>query len=170
VEVERKPRRVEIFNIQILEAALPRVTMEVTCSRGTYIRTLCEDIGETLGCGGCMEQLTRTRVAQFTIRESHTLAEIEEMVHNGQGSALVLPIDQVFSQCPRAVATEVFQRALENGNRIPIDALAEWQEDWKEKDLRLYDSAHRFVGIYRYQREAGDLKPVKMFYDFQELS
>ena len=61
-EVERKTRKVQILDIQIKEVKLPRVRMEVSCSKGTYIRTLCHDIGEELGCGGCMEQLLRTRV------------------------------------------------------------------------------------------------------------
>ena len=67
IQVERKPRRVQFHRIRILELAPPRVKMEVTCSKGTYIRTLCHDIGETLGCHGCMEHLTRTRVGRFRI-------------------------------------------------------------------------------------------------------
>lgn len=67
-EVERKPRRVTIREIRIEKIDLPRVTMEVTCSKGTYIRTLCQDIGENLGCGGCMESLLRTRVERLLLR------------------------------------------------------------------------------------------------------
>ena len=71
--VERKARRVVIYQIRILKMELPRVKMEVSCSKGTYIRTLCHDIGETLGCGGCMESLVRTRVSSFRIADSMTL-------------------------------------------------------------------------------------------------
>ena len=63
--VERKSRKVKIHEIEILEIQIPRVKMRVSCSKGTYIRTLCHDIGEKLGCGGCMEELTRTRVSRF---------------------------------------------------------------------------------------------------------
>lgn len=66
--VERKARPVKILDIRIIEMDLPRVRMEVSCSKGTYIRTLCHDIGEQLGCGGCMESLIRTRVSAFQIR------------------------------------------------------------------------------------------------------
>ena len=74
--VERKSRKVKIHEIEILEIQIPRVKMRVSCSKGTYIRTLCHDIGEKLGCGGCMEELTRTRVSRFEIGESLTLDEI----------------------------------------------------------------------------------------------
>ena len=75
--VERAARRVQIFDIEILSIALPRVTMKVHCSKGTYIRTLCHDIGQKLGCGACMEKLTRTKVSRFEIKDSLTLAQIE---------------------------------------------------------------------------------------------
>lgn len=82
IEVERKPRTVTIFSIRILELSLPRVRMEVHCSKGAYIRTLCHDIGETLGCGGCMESLIRTRAAGFALEDARKLGEIEELVHS----------------------------------------------------------------------------------------
>ena len=71
--VERKARPVKILDIRIIEMDLPRVRMEVSCSKGTYIRTLCHDIGEQLGCGGCMESLIRTRVSAFQINDAKTL-------------------------------------------------------------------------------------------------
>ena len=71
--IERKARPVKILDIQILEIDLPKVRMEVSCSKGTYIRTLCHDIGEKLGCGGCMESLIRTRVSTFRIEDAKTL-------------------------------------------------------------------------------------------------
>ena len=75
-EVERKARPVTIYHIQIKEIQMPRVRMEVRCSKGTYIRTLCHDIGETLGCGGCMEELLRTQVERFEIKDSICLSEV----------------------------------------------------------------------------------------------
>ena len=76
--IERKSRKVEIKEIRILEMALPRVRMEVSCSKGTYIRTLCHDIGEKLGCFGCMESLLRTKVSRFEIESSMKLSEIQK--------------------------------------------------------------------------------------------
>lgn len=76
--IERKSRKVEIKEIRILEMALPRVRMEVSCSKGTYIRTLCHDIGEKLGCFGCMESLLRTKVSRFELESSLKLSEIQK--------------------------------------------------------------------------------------------
>lgn len=84
VEIERKPREVTVFSIQIEEIALPRVRMQVHCSKGTYIRTLCHDIGQALGCGGCMESLLRTRVAMFGLQDAYRLSEIEERVRQAR--------------------------------------------------------------------------------------
>ena len=78
--IERKSRKVEIKEIRILEMALPRVRMEVSCSKGTYIRTLCHDIGEKLCCFGCMESLLRTKVSRFEIESSLKLSEIQKKV------------------------------------------------------------------------------------------
>ena len=78
-EVERKARRITIHEIRILEINLPEVKLEVTCSKGTYIRTLCHDIGQKLGCGGCMKELLRTRVERFGLEDSIRLGEIAQL-------------------------------------------------------------------------------------------
>ena len=94
--VERAARRVTVYGIEILEIHLPRVRMRVHCSKGTYIRTLCHDMGKRLGCCGCMEELIRTRVSGFRIEDSLSLSRLEEMGRNGTLSEAVLPIDQMF--------------------------------------------------------------------------
>ena len=96
IEVERKARTVKIFSIEIEKINLPYVTMQVHCSKGTYIRTLCADIGEVLGVGACMESLVRTRVSVFPLEEAHTLAEIEKIRDEGTLEELILPVDRVF--------------------------------------------------------------------------
>ena len=80
---------------------LPLVRMEVTCSKGTYIRTLCHDIGEKLGCHGCMEQLIRTRVGQFDRNGAHTLDEIAAIVGEGRLSEILVPVDEIFAALRR---------------------------------------------------------------------
>ena len=82
-EVERKARKVRIFEIEMLKVDLPRVHIRVSCSKGTYIRTLCHDIGGRLGCGGCMEELVRTRVGRFLLEDSLTIDEIAEKYREG---------------------------------------------------------------------------------------
>lgn len=163
VEVERKPRSVRIQEIKIEKTELPRVTMEVTCSKGTYIRTLCHDIGRRLGCGACMEQLIRTRVADFSLKDSLTLEQLEEAVREDRTAEIVIPVDMLFRRYPELHVVKEYQKALENGNRIPVKGFQQWQQDWAELPVRVYDCQGRFAGIYRYQRDAEDMKPVKIF-------
>ncbi len=98
VEIERKPRIVEIHHIRIEEIALPYVTFTVGCSKGTYIRTLCADIGDKLGCGALMESLVRTRVGTFPIEEALKLSQVEELVREGHLEERVIAPDAVFEE------------------------------------------------------------------------
>ena len=99
-EVERKARPVRIIEIEIMEMQLPVVKMRVACSKGTYIRTLCADIGEKLGCGGTMKSLIRTRVSEFTLANAVTLNELQALRDTGRLSEVVLPVDMCFRECP----------------------------------------------------------------------
>lgn len=115
-EVERQPRPVEILELEIEKLELPRVTMRVMCSKGTYIRTLCHDIGRKAGCGGCMESLVRTRVDRFGIRESLRLSEIERLRDLGELDRYVWPVDAVFAGLPGLVMLPAGDRLVHNGN------------------------------------------------------
>ena len=114
--VERKSRRVMIYDIRIKEICLPRIRMEVECSKGTYIRTLCHDIGESLGVGGCMESLLRTRVGRFCLEESLRLADVENHVKNGNLSQILLPLDSVFSDLRQVILKDEAVSLGYNGN------------------------------------------------------
>lgn len=162
VEVERKAREVHIYGIEILSLELPRVKLRVHCSKGTYIRTLCQDIGEKLGCGACMESLLRTKVADFTIEHAYRLAEIEEAVKQGTIASLIAPIDTVFTAYPKAVIRTGYEKLLHNGNRLPVSACENWQEE-QISPVRVYDSTQHFIGIYEYKKQERELKPVKLF-------
>lgn len=119
-EVERKARPVEIYSLEIEKIELPRVTMSINCSKGTYIRTLCYDIGRVLGCGGCMEKLVRTKVDRFEITESLRLDEVEALTASGRLEEKVVPVDQMFSSLPEFVSEgEELDRLLHNGNFFP---------------------------------------------------
>lgn len=161
IEVERKPRPVTIYEIRIKNIALPLVTMEVHCSKGTYIRTLCQDIGQALGCGGCMERLVRTQVASFALADSLTLAQIEEAKKEDRLDQILLPIDQVFSTYPKVYASEEADKRLVNGNAIE-QMQAKADEAIGDGDpVRMYLSDGRFVGIYYLNEHQFKLK--KMF-------
>ena len=166
-EVERKARRVRILALEIHGIRLPEVSFSVTCSSGTYIRTLCQDIGERLGCGGCMKSLLRTRVDRFTVGESRRLSEIEELMREGRIGEALIPVDEMFPAYPKLRMKEAADRLVYNGN--PFSA-GDAQELLQEETLcgtqvRVYDSSGNFVGIYRRQEDGQGLscRPVKMF-------
>ncbi|MBR0093134.1 MAG: tRNA pseudouridine(55) synthase TruB [Lachnospiraceae bacterium] len=159
-EVERKPRTVEIRSISLLDTsalvAEHLFTMEVRCSRGTYIRTLCADIGEALGTGAAMAHLTRTRVGNFTLDQALTLSRVEELAsRDGIGEVLMAP-DAVFKDLERIIVREDARTALVNGNALPLASLSLPEDDTDQQPfadgtkVRIYDTAGRFFGIYRY--------------------
>jgi tRNA pseudouridine55 synthase len=158
VTVERKARRVHIYGIEILEMNLPEVKLSVSCSKGTYIRTLCQDIGEKLGCGGCMKSLVRTKVSDFLLADAHRIAEIE-----ADPMTFVRPVDTVFLHYAKAVAAEGADKLLLNGNRLPEAMIADLSEEHRSGTIRLYDSRSNFIGLYAYRPEAKDFKPIKLF-------
>ncbi len=162
-EIERKPREVHIYGIEILQMDLPRIKIRVRCSKGTYIRTLCEDIGEKLSCGGCMESLLRTAVADFSLSKAHKLAEIELAVKEGRIGEYLMPVDSVFTQYPRAVVKKQFEKPLYNGNRLSVGFCRHFSREWSDTKIRVYDEAEQFIGIYEYLEAEAALKPVKIF-------
>ena len=158
--VERKARTVHFYEIDIKEINLPYVRFSVTCSKGTYIRTLCHDIGQKLGCGGCMEELIRTRSGNFTWEDSMTLAEVEEAVKDGTIEDRVIRIGQVLKDYPEIFCTREGDRLLENGN-----ALTEYfvKGSHKEGWVRMCDSQGEFKGIYQWDEAKNRYQPQKMF-------
>lgn len=165
IEVERKAREVQIFDLKILDIDLPRVRMEVTCSRGTYIRTLCADIGDKLGCPGCMDHLTRSRVGMFTLEESHTLAEIEASVKETSIPVGLVTLDQLFADKAAVIMQPESDALVHNGNLFHVSRMMKKsRKDWRHlQEVRVYDSEEKFVGIYYYNEGYFYLK--KMFYD-----
>ena len=121
-EVERKPRPVTIYELELLEQTGPAdFTLRCVCSKGTYIRTLCHDIGQALGCGGCMSSLRRTMAAGFTLAQAVTLEEVQE-----RGEALLLPTDRYFAAYPvYTVASPRQEERCRHGNPLTAKGLAD---------------------------------------------
>ena len=163
IEVERKARAVKIFEIEILQMELPRVTMRVHCSKGTYIRTLCHDIGQKLGCGGCMETLKRTKSGDFSIEEALTLEEIQAKKDAGNLQEILYPVDYVFSALPKRVVEKKYSKILYNGNRISEKFFIQESEKRREQKIRIYDEAGAFIGVYEWEKRQENYKPVKIF-------
>lgn len=167
-EVERKRRKVRIRDIQITEICLPRIRMTVQCSKGTYIRTLCHDIGQSLGCGGCMEFLRRTQVGCFGLEGSRRLDQVERIVSDGNLQEILLPVDMVFKNLQEFCVSKKYQELAYNGNRFP----AQDREDDGEKvhfehgeRVRIYDRKGQFIGIFQYDAEENTFYVEKMFLD-----
>ena len=168
VEVERKARPVTILDIEIKEINLPRVRMEVSCSKGTYIRTLCHDIGEKLGCGACMEELIRTRVSRFTLEDSLTLAQVQELKEAGDLEKILVPIDEMFSDYEAITLKEEFMSFVYNGNTFLPKHVKQYIELVDGKMVRVYDDKGNFIAIYKFIKEKYIFKIEKMFYDRNE--
>ena len=167
--VERKSRKVTIYQIHIKEIQLPRVRMEVTCSKGTYIRTLCHDIGNRLGTGGCMEELTRTKVGRFELKDSLKLEELSDLAQNGRLEDALIPLDQMFSELQSVVPAEKYISKAYNGNDFFKNQLSEDGKFCSGEKVRVYDAQGHFIGVYRYMEDRKMFHLVKMFLDPEEL-
>lgn len=191
--VERQARPVVIHDITVESIELPRVTMTVSCSKGTYIRTLCHDIGEKLGCGGCMEALMRTRVGRFELKDSISLSELEKIRDEGRLEEYLVSVEEMFLDQPKANVLSEADSLVHNGNPVKPELVnVEWdqavangadesgsktgvesettmasaagQKTYVDQQLfRMYDSKDQFLGVYRYEKDRKWLKPWKMF-------
>lgn len=151
-EVERKPRPITIFSLEVLEQTSPTdYVLRVRCSKGTYVRTLCHDIGQALGCGGCMSSLRRTMAAGFTLDQAVTLDQAQE-----QGEALLLPTDSLFSHYPVfLLKSERAEKRVRNGNPLSVSSLT-------DGTYRVYSQQGEFLCLSRCT--AGTLTSLKNFF------
>ncbi len=184
--VERAARQVTIYSIKILSDSfsdggaahgLPKpefsdgefsggektIRFRVTCSKGTYIRALCEDVGRVLGCGGCMKSLKRTRVSSFLEDDAHTLSEIEQICASGRAGELLMPTERLFLRYPALCMREWADKSLYNGNKLHEGEVLLWQQAQDTSCFRVYDSNGRFYALYRYDEGEGCYRNVKMF-------
>lgn len=162
-EVERKARRVFIHELEILEMSLPVVKLRVVCSKGTYIRTLCADMGAKLGCGGIMQSLVRTRVGKFRLENAVTLGALQRLKDESRLREVLLPVDSMFADCPQLHVQEEFQKLLDNGNAFYPSQTVERETYASGRWVRAYRQDESFAGIYAYEAEKRRYQPVKMF-------
>ncbi|MCF6093187.1 tRNA pseudouridine(55) synthase TruB [Microaerobacter geothermalis] len=146
--VHRQPRKALIYRFQIISMELdqdhPKVSFEVECSKGTYIRTLCEDIGTSLGIPAHMSFLRRTKSGPFTIEECWSLEEVEEKINEGEGDKILLPLDQAIKSFPAISVDHEIRKCVLNGQPITLTSPME-----KDQRIRIYDRNHDFLAIYR---------------------
>lgn len=166
--VERKARRVKILDLEVEKIEMPLVTLRVVCSKGTYIRTLCEDAGRKMGCPAVMDSLLRTRVGSFSLEDARTLSQVEEAVKNAPGGAadIVRTVESFFSEAPYIRVNEENFRYLRNGNPLYRNQLLPEYASARpaqEGQYRVCDHEGNFYGIYRWSREDKRYDPVRMF-------
>lgn len=159
-EVERKPRPVTIHALEVLDEAPPQGAdwlLRVACSKGTYVRTLCHDIGQALGCGGCMASLRRVKAAGFTLTDSVTLETVQEAVDRGEGNELLLPVDAYFAALPMLVLkTAGAEKKIRNGAALNA-------RDLPDGTYRVYGMDRTFLALGRVA--GGTLTTVKSFFE-----
>ena len=151
--VERKLRHITIHLSEPLGWVGEEYRFRIVCSKGTYIRTLCHDIGQALGCGGCMAELTRTRAGTYTLAQSHTM---EEILAAPDPEALLLPTDSLFSDRPALTVSEAAEKKLRNGAAVStLNAL--------DGEYRVYSQSGKFVALCAVAN--GELTTVKSFFE-----
>lgn len=155
-EVERKPRSIVISDIRVLGCDGGDWVLDVRCSKGTYIRTLCHDIGQALGCGGCMSALRRTEIGGIPVTHAHTLEAVIAAAAAGTAEELLIPVDSLWAALPEYRADEARTRRIKCGNEIKTPALP-------DGDYRVYSECGEFLMLGRAQ--GGVMKTVKSFFE-----
>ena len=159
--VEREPRKITVYKIDSQRINDREYTLDIICSKGTYIRTLCKDIGERLGCGGTMKTLCRASAAGFDLSDAHTLEEIEAMT-NEEREALVLPIERVFEKYRAVKLSPFFARLAGSGLEIYCKKIGFSAEVGEY--IRLMSSEGFFaLGEVREYEDGIAIKPIKQF-------
>lgn len=163
VEVERNPREIEIKNIVIFkyDEKSREGTLEIGCGKGTYIRTIINDIGERLGCGGIMTGLVRTCSSGFTINECCTLDEVQRARDEDRLESLILPIERVFENIPKLCLNEVQTRMYRNGVKLDLNRIRNIRQGVSEYSVYGFDG--EFIGIASVDSENGCLRVFKNF-------
>lgn len=164
-EIERKARPITVHEIEILSENMPEFMIRVNCSRGTYIRTICHDIGQKLSCGAAMVSLKRTKAGDFGIEDAYTLSRIENMAKEGRLSEILLPVEKVFERLPAVTVREEAMKALLNGNQLSVEELIHPSEEALNAErVRVYGADGRFYGVYGYREDRRLFCPIKMFF------
>ncbi|MCR5118220.1 MAG: tRNA pseudouridine(55) synthase TruB [Lachnospiraceae bacterium] len=166
--VERKARRIKINGIDIQKVELPLVTMKVDCGSGTYIRSLCRDIGDKLGCGAAMQSLIRTRSGAYNIDDALKLEQIEELAAEDKEGLLkgkLITMEDFFSELPAVRSGEKGEKKLKNGNALYPEE-TETEAGGYTGKVRMYDTEGHFTAVYDYD---GKLYKCSLFLGLQDI-
>ena len=159
-EVARRPRSITIHALELLEGEGADWTIRVRCSKGTYVRTLCHDLGRALGCGGCMSSLRRTRAGSFTLAQAVTMQQVLDFAAGQDPQQLLMPVDAVFAAHPPLIVTLGQAAKLKNGAQVK-----DWQ--FQPGTYRVYAEDGEFLLLGRV--EGGVLTTIKSFFEVNTL-
>ncbi len=159
-EVARRPRSITIHALELLEGEGTDWTIRVRCSKGTYVRTLCHDLGRALGCGGCMSSLRRTRAGSFTLAQAVTMQQVLDFAAGQDPQQLLMPVDAVFAAHPPLIVTLGQAAKLKNGAQVK-----DWQ--FQPGTYRVYAEDGEFLLLGRV--EGGVLTTIKSFFEVNTL-
>ena len=155
-EVERKPRRITVSELRLLGRTDGDWLLDIRCSKGTYVRTLCHDIGAALGCGGCMSSLRRTQAGAFRLEDAHTLQEVQRAADGGRAEELLIPVEELFAEVPRLTLDAADEKLLRCGGRPACDRTL-------SGDFRAFGRDGAFLSLCR--AENGRLITIKSFFE-----
>lgn len=160
-EIERKQRKITIYNIEI-NRFIDKENFEITvlCSKGTYIRALCNDIGHSLGCGAHMSYLLRTRTGNFYIDNSTRLEDIDKILEEKNIKDILMPMEQVLSEYKKFVVNKNANKFLYNGNKISFNYLKNKEDLKQDEKIVVYDEDNNLIGIYIVLEDC--IKPLTM--------
>ena len=153
--VERSPRKVTISKLELVGEDKCDYILDIHCSKGTYIRTLCSDIGDKLGCGGCMSSLRRVKAGVFSITQAHTMEQIQAAADLGGLDGIIIPVDTLFTDKPKLTVNEFEEKKLRNGNTIKTKSA--------DGTYRVYSESGEFLLIAEVKDNL--LKTIKSFFE-----
>ena len=151
--MERKACSIELKELELVSCDGDRAVFRVLCTKGTYVRTICHDLGQRLGCGGCMSALRRTRAGVFGIGRAFTMEQILA------GEAEILPVDSLFADRPAVTLTEAEERLCRNGNTF-------WKRELADGDWRVYGPKGDFLMLGRCA--GGRVSTIKSFFEVND--
>jgi tRNA pseudouridine55 synthase len=162
ISVERPSRKVTIHRLELISWQPPVATLEIECSKGTYIRSLAHDLGQSLGCGAYLKNLVRTRCGIFDIKDALSLLKLEEAFRLGYGERYLHPMDSVLQDFDALVIDAIAEADMKNGKMINIAGAV--KAGVKQKYCRAYSQDGRFLGILSYLPDTGLWHPKKVFF------
>ena len=154
-QVERKARKITVYDISVTGEQEGDYLLDIRCSKGTYVRTLCHDLGQALGCGGCMSSLRRVEAGQFKVENAYKLCRVQEYADMDRAEELLLPVDTLFQQLGSCTVNADQEKRLRCGNEVVMAIAA--------GDYRVYSAGGEFLMLGHV--ENGILKTIKSFFE-----